>query len=220
MRCGPHGRFSNRRTVHGYRRLETVVCHVMLRFGGNCYIVPSMNIADLASLASSVAVVVSLLFLGLQIRQSNRNQRSLMQQGRSARNVELLSRLGDPVISDVISRAAKGESLTDQDCFVLYGYMTSVFWGYEDCYFQYHLGMLDSKSWASDGVTLKRLMGNPAYRAVWRFARGGIGDEYRAFLDGFADESRHNVPLDLPNTLRQYIAEEREALQKSQDAGR
>jgi hypothetical protein len=178
-----------------------------------------MSIADLASLASSVAVVVSLLFLGLQIRQSNRNQRSLMQQGRSARNVELLSRLSDPRVSDAISRAANGETLTDQDCFVLYSYMTSVFWSYEDCFFQFHLGMLDPKSWASDGTILRRLLGNPAYRAVWRFARGGIGDEYRSYLDGLAAESRHNpVPPNLPNTLRQYIAEEREALQRSQDA--
>jgi hypothetical protein len=179
-----------------------------------------MSFADLtsfASLVSSVAVLVSLLFIGLQIRQSNRNQRSLMQQGRSARNVELLSRLTDPSVSDVISRAAKGEALTDQDCFVLYGYMTSVFWSYEDCFFQFHLGMLDPKSWASDGTILRRLLGNPAYRAVWRFARGGIGDEYRSFLDGLAAESRHNaVPPNLPNTLRQYIAEEREALLSSQ----
>jgi hypothetical protein len=85
-------------------------------------VISSMSLADLASLASSVAVVASLLFLGLQIRQSNRNQRSLMQQGRSARNVELLSRLSDPRVSDVISRAANGETLTDQDCFVLYSY--------------------------------------------------------------------------------------------------
>jgi hypothetical protein len=176
-----------------------------------------MSLADLASLASSVAVVVSLLFLGQQIRQSNRNQRSLMQQGRSARNVELLSRLSDPRVSDVISRAANGETLTDQDCFVLYSYMASVFWSYEDCFFQFHLGMLDPKSWASNGTVLRRLLGNPAYRAVWRFARGGIGDEYRSFLDGLAAESRHNVPPNLPNTLRQYIAEEREALQRSQD---
>ncbi|HSP64334.1 MAG TPA: hypothetical protein VLQ90_15195 [Pyrinomonadaceae bacterium] len=173
-------------------------------------IVISMSLADLASLASSIAVLVTLLFLGLQIRQSNRNQRSLMQQGRSARNVELLSRLSDPSVSDVISRAAKGESLTDQDCFVLYGYMTSVFWSYEDCFFQFRLGMLDPASWASDGITLKRLLGNPAYRAVWRFARSGIGDEYRSFLDGLAAESSRNVPPNMPNTLRQYIAEERE----------
>jgi len=175
------------------------------------------DLTSLASLVSSVAVLVSLLFIGLQIRQSNRNQRSLMQQGRSARNVELLSRLSDPRLSDVMLRVAHGEPLTDTDYFVLYGYMASVFWSYEDCFFQFHSGMLDAKSWASDVTTLRRLLGNPAYRAVWRFARGGIGDEYRSFLDGLAAEDKHNAPANLVNTLKQYIAEEREALQTSQD---
>ena len=70
-----------------------------------------MSLADIASLASSAAVLVSLLFLGLQIRQSNRNQRSLMQQGRSTRNVDLLSRLTDSKLSDIWVRVSAGETL-------------------------------------------------------------------------------------------------------------
>ncbi len=113
-------------------------------------------------------------------------------------------------------RVSKGETLTDTDYFVLYGYMASVIWSYEDCFFQFHSGMLDAKSWASDVTTLRRLLGNPAYRAVWRFARGGIGEEYRSFLDGLAAEARQNaVPVSLVDTLKQYIAEERQALQAS-----
>ena len=65
------------------------------------------------------------------------------------------------MVSDVISRAANGETLTDQDCFVLYSYMTSVFWSYEDCFFQFHLGMLDPKSWASDEYHLEALARQP-----------------------------------------------------------
>jgi hypothetical protein len=53
--------------------------------------------------------------------------------------------------------------------------------------------------------------------ATLPIARGGIGDEYRSFLDGLVAESRHSVPPNLPNTLRQYITEEREALERSQD---
>ncbi len=175
------------------------------------------DLASLASLASSAAVLVSLLFIGLQIRQSNRNQRSLMQQGRSTRNVDLLSRLSDPKLSEIFVRIAGGESLKDSDYFALYGYMASVFWSYEDCFLQFRAGMLDPKSWASDVTALRRLLGQPAYRAVWRVARGAIGDEYRSFLDGIAAESRPNAPVNLVNTLKQYIAEEREALQSSQN---
>jgi hypothetical protein len=168
------------------------------------------DLASLGSLVSSVAVLVSLLFLGFQMRQSNRNQRSLMQQGRSDRNVDLLSRLTDPKLSEILLRVSKGETLADTEYFVLYGFAAAVFWSYEDSFFQFHLGMLDAKSWASDVATLKRLLSNPAYRAVWRAARSGIGDEYRSFLDGLATEAKRDRPINLVNTLRQYIAEEQE----------
>ena len=176
-----------------------------------------MNLSDLASLGSllsSVAVLFSLLFVGAQIRQSNRNQRSLMQQGRSTRNVDLLTRLTDPQLSELLLRVLRGETATDTEYLVLYGYIASVFWGYEDCFLQFRSGTLDAKSWASDVATLKRLLSNPAYRGVWRAARNAMAAEYKSFLDGVAVEAKHNAPVDVPNILRQYIAEEYEALTK------
>lgn len=173
------------------------------------------NLTLFASLLSSVAVLVSLIFLGIQIRQSNRNQRSLMQQGRSTRNVDLLSRLSDPKLSELLLRVFRGETAMDAEYLVIYGYMASVFWSYEDCFLQSRAGTLDAKSWASDVITLRRLLCNPVYRAVWKAVRSGIGDEYRAFLDEIAAEARHQAPIDVPTVLRQLIAEERQALQSS-----
>src|SRR6476646_3518609 len=176
-----------------------------------------MTLADIATLASSVAVLVSLLFLAVQVRQSNRNQRSLMQQGRTTRNVDLLFRLADPKLSKLWARIATGESLEDAEYYMLYGYMASVFWSYEDSFFQFRSGMLDAHSWASDIATLKRLLSNPAYRAVWTAVRSALGDEYRSFLDGLVVEARHNPPPpNLASVLKQYLTEERQALQKSQ----
>ena len=176
-----------------------------------------MSLADIASLASSVAVLVSLLFLAVQVRQSNRNQRSLMQQGRTTRNVDLLFRLADPNLANLWARVSDCEELQDAEYYMLYGYMASVFWSYEDSFFQFRSGMLDARSWASDLATLKRLLSNPAYRAVWTAVRSAIGDEYRSFLDGLVVEARRNPPPPkLAHILKQYITEEREALQKSQ----
>ena len=174
-----------------------------------------MDLASLGSLLSSVAVLVSLLFVGLQIRQSNRNQRSLMQQGRSARNVDLLSRLTDPKLSELLLRVLRGEAVTDPEYLVLYGYIASVYWSYEDSFLQFRSGTLDATSWASDVSTLKRLLKNPAYRAVWHTAREAMATDYQSFLDGIIGEVRQNTPVDVPNILRQYIAEERKALAKS-----
>ena len=95
--------------------------------------------------------------------------------------------------------------------------MASVFWSYEDSFFQFRSGMLDAKSWASDLATLKRLLSNPAYRAVWRAVRGAIGDEYRSFLDGLMVEARNNPPPpNLAAILKQFISEERNPLIKTQ----
>jgi hypothetical protein len=176
-----------------------------------------MSVADIASLASSAAVLVSLLFLAVQVRQSNRNQRSLMQQGRTTRNVDLLFRLADPNLSGLWVRIGDGGTLEDSEYYMLYGYMASVFWSYEDSFFQFRSGMLDAQSWASDLATLKRLLSNPAYRAVWRAVRGAIGDEYRSFLDGLMVEARNNPPPpNLAAILKQFIAEERNPLTKTQ----
>jgi hypothetical protein len=173
-----------------------------------------MNLGDfssVASLASSLAVLVSLIFLGLQIRQGNRNQRSLMQQGRSVRNVELLARLGEPSLASLMTRVAGNEELTDAEYYQLYGYLASVFWSYEDCFFQFRAGMLDAQSWSSDVATLKRLFGSPVYRAVWKAARGALGEDYRTFLDELVSETRPSAPIYLPSVLKQYIVEERQA---------
>jgi len=173
-----------------------------------------MNLGDfssLANLASNLAVLVSLLFLGLQVRQGNRNQRSLMQQGRSVRNVELLARLGEPRLAKLMTRVAGNEELADAEYYQLYGYLASVFWSYEDCFFQFRAGMLDEQSWSSDVATLKRLFSSPVYRAVWKAARGALGEDYRGFLDGLARETLPGAPINIASVLKQYIAEERRA---------
>jgi hypothetical protein len=57
-----------------------------------------MSLSDLASLGSfvsGVAVVATLVFLGLQMRQTNLNQRALMQQGRSARTADSMLRISE-----------------------------------------------------------------------------------------------------------------------------
>jgi hypothetical protein len=68
--------------------------------------------------------------------------------------------------------------------------------------------MLDARSWESDLATIRRLLTNPAYRAAWRAARGGIGDDYRAFIDGLMDEVKGERPRMVQGVMKQYLADE------------
>lgn len=166
------------------------------------------DLASIGSLVSGVVVLFSLLFVGIQIRQSNRNQRSLMQQGRSVRNVELLLKLTEPRLSGIMVRILGGDDVTDEEFMSYYGFAAAVFWSYEDSFLQLKAGMLDAKGWESDVSTLRGLLSNPAYRSVWRAVRDSIGGDYKAFIDEVAAEAKKSAPRRTVATLKQYFSEE------------
>jgi hypothetical protein len=172
-----------------------------------------MLLSDLASVGSvvgGVAVLASLVFLALQIRQANANQRSLMQQGRSARTVDMLMRMSDPVLSETIV-GAFGGGAADQPArvFAFYSFACACFWNYEDSFLQFRARTLDASGWATDELTLRGLLANPAYRAVWRMARGGMNASYRAYLDRLMQETEVTETRDIAQVWTAYFAEER-----------
>src|SRR5690242_14337096 len=106
------------------------------------------DLAALGSFVSGIAVVVSFVFLALQIRQSNWNQRSLMQQGRTERNVNILLKLTDPFISETVAKAnGNCATLDPSRVWSFYGFAAAVFWSYEDSFMQFQAGTLDPRSW-------------------------------------------------------------------------
>lgn len=173
-----------------------------------------MSLSDLAALGSFVsglAVVFSFVFLGFQMRQANLNQRSLMQQGRTGRTIDILLRFTDQKLGSTIVRAFKGDaSLSESEVFAFYGFAAAIFWSYEDSFLQFQNGTLDQKSWASDVSTLKGLLNNPAYRGVWRAARNSIGGAYQQFVDGLMLEVKGAPVRNISTLLNQYIKEEME----------
>ena len=61
-----------------------------------------MSLSDLASVGSfvsGIAVLVSLIYLALQVRQAEKNQRALIHQGRVAQSTERFLRFADPGFS-------------------------------------------------------------------------------------------------------------------------
>ena len=175
-----------------------------------------MSLSDLASLGtfiSGMAVVVTLVFLLLQMRQANLNQKSLMQQGRTQRTLGLLMLLTNPQLCEIVTRAFKGDpTLSEAEYVAFYGYAAGIFWNYEDSFLQFEAGTLDATSWASDVSSLRRFCTNPAYRAVWSVVRDSIGEGYRSFVDSLMEEAKGTRPTTVSATLRQRLAEERTKL--------
>ena len=58
-----------------------------------------------SQIVAAVAIVATLLFVGLQLRQSDRTQRALVHQSTIARTIELNQRLTDPHIIALVMKA-------------------------------------------------------------------------------------------------------------------
>src|SRR6185369_7999739 len=66
------------------------------------------DLASIGSLVSGVAVLVSLVYLSLQIRQNARHSKALIQQGRAARIADTALRLAELRESDGLDKCFEG----------------------------------------------------------------------------------------------------------------
>lgn len=167
------------------------------------------DFASLGTLISSLAVLVSLGLLGLQVRQANRNQRALMQQGRSARTVDILLRMSELQMAGVLGQVYRcDETLDEAQIISFYGFASATFWNSEDSFLQHRAGTLDAASWATDVATLKGLLRSPAYRAAWTMARYAATGGYADFIDSLILEVKPQRRGDISAQWRALIAAE------------
>jgi hypothetical protein len=145
-----------------------------------------MTLTDLASIGgfvSGLAVTVTLILLLLQMRQTERIQHGVIQQGRAARTVDFILRATDPALCETMVRANKSDLLTAVQISALNTYAVALFWSIEDSFLQQQKGLLDAASWATEVATLKGFFLTPAWRVAWEMTRQQAGEEFREYVD-------------------------------------
>ena len=147
-----------------------------------------MSLSDLASIGSfvsGVAVMVTLVFLVLQMRQSNHNQRALMQQGRSSRASSSILQMSEPFAAQCYVRGIRvDQSLSEHEVWSYWAMVTAQHINWEDSYLQHRSGMLDADSFATDDSVLRITCGFPGHRRIWHLVGPTFGPTYRAYVDG------------------------------------
>ena len=154
-----------------------------------------MSLSDLASLGSFVsglAVLASLAFLYFQmrqmteqVRQAERNQRALMQQGRSTRSITTNLTLAQPAITGIFYRGLNGdETLTAVELLSFIQLISAMLINYEDSFLQHRAGTLSAESLASDmGSVIVAYGPAPGFQAAWEIMKLALSTPFREYLD-------------------------------------
>lgn len=158
-----------------------------------------MTLSDLSSIAtaiSAVAILASLVFVNIQVRQAEKYQRALIQQERASRTADIAMHLMDPAFAELHYRCMNGDAnITDVELRQFLGYCRASFLGAEDSFFQYEESLLDEKAYVSFKSSLKILLVSPGMRAMWQMTRDWYGPEFTAFMDALAAEAAGLPPV-------------------------
>ena len=109
---------------------------------------PKKSYKGLVEVLGMVAVVGSLIFVGLEVRQNASATRGATQQQLSAAAREVTLLLAEPDIAELWQRAASDRgSLSAAEERSMFALALATFRVYEDAYYQFRIGNLDSELW-------------------------------------------------------------------------
>lgn len=138
---------------------------------------------------ASVAVVGSLIYVGLQVRYAERSQRGMMQQARADRTSQASLAVADPELARIWLRGGAGDPDLTAVEFMQWMLLTrAAFLSGEDSVLQYKAGLMTKETYDTYVAGVRVYMAKPGFRAAWKLSRMQFGSDFRAFSDSILKE--------------------------------
>jgi hypothetical protein len=175
-----------------------------------------MTLSDLASIGSfvsGVAVMISLVYVALQVGQAKKNQRASIHAARTDRIVNVFMGSTEPSLADAIARGASGDlELSDTQLRQFTNYSWARFFNAEDSFFQFRDGLLHKSAFDSIVRGLKFTVASPGTRALFKRMRPMFRAEFVEFVDGILAETPAELRSDMAAQWRSDVRSELESI--------
>jgi len=167
-----------------------------------------MTLSDLASVGSLVsgfAVLISLVYLSLQVRQSDKNQRALMNQGYITRTTSILTQGS---VNDEVWRVIAGETdFSADELNRLAMTLRVALLNFQDVHTQFNAGLIDRITFDNSlGAIKGYFLSQAVFRALWIDARFSYAPELASFIDGLITEIPLAKPVDIVEKFKTNLA--------------
>ena len=151
----------------------------------------------LSQTIASVAVVGTLVYLGLQVRYAERAQRGIMQQGRADRTSQAALTLAQGGLSSIWHRGAVGDQSLSREEFDQWMLLCrAAFLSGEDSYMQHKAGLLSENAFASYVAGVRYYMSTPGLRAAWQVSSRQFEGEFVEFVNAELARTPLGTPTD------------------------
>jgi len=159
-----------------------------------------VSLSDLASLGnfvSGLAVLISLIYLGIQVRQTKRNQQISIRHSRASRIVQLHLALAEPAAASAwLHGSVSPEKLTQTELGQFVNLCRALFFHFEDSFYQREEGLLNDAAFETVVAGAHWSARSPGFRAAWKTARVNFAGRFLSFMDGVVAASALEPPVD------------------------
>jgi hypothetical protein len=149
------------------------------------------RINDYIQTGASVGVIVSLVFVGLEIQQSREIAVADIHQQRTAMAIQTIQgTYSTERYGEAIGKLLAGEEVSAvEETLILY-VLNTWFAYWENVYFQFQLGLLQDVSWESSRRTIKNRFRRQLYQEWWEENRIFWNDAFAVEVDAILAEVR------------------------------
>ena len=156
------------------------------------------DFAALGSFLSGFGVMISLIYLALQVRQTKRNQQISIRHSRASRIVELELALADPGVAEAwLHGSSRPEALSQTELGQFTHLCRALFFHFEDSFYQREEGLLNDAAFETVVAGTRLLARTPGWRAAWKLARPNFDGRFRDVMDGVIVGAAGEPPVEL-----------------------
>ena len=133
----------------------------------------------------ALVVVISLIYVGIQIKQNTKVARSATRQAITELMIESNKDLvSDPSLADVFIKDLKGEKLDSVDRLRLLSRAFLALRNWENIHYQYRTGMLTEDEWRGFRLNLEAIFEWQTVRTVWKNEKQFYSGAFQKEIDG------------------------------------
>lgn len=138
-------------------------------------------IGAIGEIAGASAVVVSLIYLAIQIRNQNTESRAATVQQVLESNAVAISQLQDPDLAEIrIAGAEDFDSLSDAQRLRFVIYLPSALRSWENAYFQWRNGRLEDDTWHTLKAVIEDVKSTTGFSRIFEMRRHHFRPEFAA----------------------------------------
>lgn len=147
-------------------------------------------ISTLSSMIGTVAVVLTVVYLAIEVRRSTRATYAQTYQTAVAALGDMAAIVGESKEKSRLFAVGMADpDKLDRDEYLQFAYLgISLFRRYENAYFQYRSGMIDDEFWNGHRDNLLWFYHRPGTQRWWTERRLGFSSGFREFLESTSPE--------------------------------